>query len=445
MHSATTEGSHAADLDRSPRTRSGIPPMTSRSRATGPASDAGGAGGPVGVWASQQLRAALASNWITTSGPYRIPVETMIQPASVDLHLGDVAWPLRCSFLPDQASTVADKVGDLRLEGSGGIDLRDGAILERNRPYLVPLIEELRLPPGIRAKANPKSSTGRLDVFTRVITDRNNRFDEISDGYNGRLYLEIVPRSFAIKVQTGLALNQLRLMSGDTRLKDDDLRVLNAEFPLLYEGKHPLRDSELTLADGLFLSLDLLGGPGTLVGYRAKRTSLAINLTKVRSYAWQDYWEPVYPERGDRVVLEPEDFYLLMSAEAVCVPPSHAAEMLAYDPTAGELRTHYAGFFDPGFGYSRSETKSGSRAALEVRAHDVAFMVEHHQPVCKLAFERMEEIPDLLYGQDLGSNYQGQVSTLSKHFEDQTAGLTQIASPSPAPDMADRPNRLFEG
>jgi dCTP deaminase len=396
----------------------------------------------MGVLPSQQLRLALAENWITTSGPYRIPTETMIQPASMDLHLGDVAWPLRCSFLPDQASAVTDKVEDLKLAGSDGIDLRDGAILERNRPYLVPLIEELRLPPGIRAKANPKSSTGRLDVFTRVITDRNNRFDEITDGYRGKLYLEIVPRSFAIKVRTSIALNQLRLVSGDTRMSDQELDALNQEFPLLYVGTHPLRSTELTLGGGLFLSLDLAGAPGTIVGYRAKRTSLAIDLTKVRAYAWQDYWEPVYPERGQRVVLEPEDFYLLMSAEAVCIPPSHAAEMLAYDPTAGELRTHYAGFFDPGFGYSRGKKKQGSRAALEVRARDVAFMVEHQQPVCKLAFERMTDIPDVLYGEDLGSNYQGQVSTLSKHFEEQIAGVAQMTLQT-SPTIADRPNPLF--
>ncbi|MGO9749972.1 MAG: 2'-deoxycytidine 5'-triphosphate deaminase [Solirubrobacteraceae bacterium] len=415
--------------------------MTAATRASQQGADPadGSRGASMGVLASQQLRSALAKNWITTSGPYRIPTETMIQPASMDLHLGDVAWPLRCSFLPDQASAVADKVEDLKLAGSDGIDLRDGAILERNRPYLVPLIEELRLPPGIRAKANPKSSTGRLDVFTRVITDRNSRFDEITGGYRGKLYLEIVPRSFAIKVQTSIALNQLRLISGETRMSDDDLGILNDEFPLLYVGAHPLRSTEVTLAGGLFLGLDLAGAPGTIVGYRAKRTSLAIDLTKTRAYSWQDYWEPVYPERGQRVVLEPEDFYLLMSAEAVCIPPSHAAEMLAYDPTAGELRTHYAGFFDPGFGYSRGKRKRGSRAALEVRARDVAFMVEHQQPVCKLAFERMAEIPDVLYGEDLGSNYQGQVSTLSKHFEDQNAGIAQMTLQA-RPGMADRPN-----
>lgn len=380
--------------------------------------------GPSGVLASQQLRYALAKGWIATSTPYSIPPAT-IQPASIDLHLGEYAWPLRCSFLPDSRSSVEEKVQDLRFEKH--IDLRDGATLERDRPYLVPLIEELRIPAHIRGKANPKSSTGRLDVFTRVITDRNHRFDEILPGYRGQLYLEIVPRSFAIKVQTGLALNQLRLMSGDARMSDESLRDVHMEFPLLYSDTHPLHPSELSFSDGLFLSLDLAGPPGTTVGYRAKRNSLPIDLMKVRHYAWQEYWDVVTPEPGQRIVLEPEVFYLLLSAEGVCIPPDCAAEMLAYDPTAGELRTHYAGFFDPGFGFSRGAKPQGTRAALEVRARDVSFMVEHRQPVCKLAFERMAALPDVLYGEDLGSNYQGQVSMLSKHFAAQTAGVAQMS------------------
>jgi dCTP deaminase len=397
---------------------------------------------PTGVWSYQQLRSAMARNWITTTTPYRIPHET-VQPASIDLRLGESAWPLRCSFLPDAGSTVEAKVQDLRWEGE--IDLRRGATLERDRPYLVPLIEELRLPDGVRAKANPKSSTGRLDVFTRVLTDRNHRFDEISPGYRGKLYLEVVPRSFAITVKTGLALNQLRLISGDARMTDEQLELLHEEYPLLYSGAHSLRAYELPLNDGLFLSLDLEGGPGSrIVGYRAKKNSLPIDLSKVRAYAWQDYWDPVYPESGQRIVLEPEVFYLLLSSEGVCIPPQTAAEMLAYDPTAGELRTHYAGFFDPGFGFSPSGQQHGSRAALEVRARDVSFMVEHRQPVCKLAFENMSMPPEMLYGEDLGSNYQGQISMLSKHFTAQTAGAPQTASPVAGDLSAERQDPLFE-
>jgi len=286
----------------------------------------------------------------------------------------------------------------------------------------VPLIEELALPEDVRAKANPKSSTGRLDVFTRVLTDRHHRFDEIRPGYRGKLYLEVVPRSFAIQVQSGLSLNQLRLARGDVRLADEDIRALQDEFPLLYLDSHALRESELALAEGLFLSVDLSGPGDRIVGYRAKKNSLPIDLSRIRAYRWTDYWDPVFPEAGGRIVLEPEIFYLLLSAEGVCIPPQIAAEMMAYDPTAGELRTHYAGFFDPGFGYDPVGGRHGSRAALEVRARDVSFMVEHRQPVCKLALERMAAPAERLYGASLGSNYQGQVTMLSKHFEEQTAG-----------------------
>jgi dCTP deaminase len=375
-----------------------------------------------GVLASQQLREAVRREWML-AGDWRIPTES-IQPASLDLRLGEFAWALRCSFLPDSGSTVEEKIEDLAFQK---IDLRDGATLERDRPYLVPLIEELRLPPEIRAKANPKSSTGRLDVFTRVITDCNHRFDEIPAGYSGKLYLEVVPRSFAIHVRTRLALNQVRLISGDARLSDEELVTVHEEFPLLYLDSHSLRASELSLADGMFLSLDISGAPENIVGYRARKNSLPVDLGSVGALKWQDYWDPVHPEKGGRIVLEPEAFYLLLSAEGVSIPPSYAAEMLAYDPTAGELRTHYAGFFDPGFGYSPDRKRHGSRAALEVRARDVPFMVEHRQPVCKLAFERMAADPDVLYGQDLGSNYQGQLTMLSKHFVEQTAGIAQLA------------------
>jgi len=378
-------------------------------------------GGSTGVLPSQLLRDAVAREWMV-AGPWRIPGES-IQPASVDLRLGEHAWALRCSFLPDSNSTVEQKIEDLAFER---IDLRDGATLERDRPYLVPLIEELRLPDGIRAKANPKSSTGRLDVFTRVLTDRSHRFDEIAGGYHGKLYLEVVPRTFAIRVATGLALNQVRLMSADARLSDEELFALHARSPLLYLNGQPLPASELSLADGLFLSLDVSGSADAIVGYRAKKNSLPIDLTKVGALRWRDYWEPVHPERGGRIVLEPEIFYLLLSAEGVSIPPSYAAEMLAYDPTAGELRTHYAGFFDPGFGYPSDPAARGSRAALEVRARDVSFMVEHRQPVCKLAFERMAEEPDVLYGKEIGSNYQGQETMLSKHFVEHARGRAGV-------------------
>jgi dCTP deaminase len=371
-----------------------------------------------GVLPSQQLREAISNEWML-AGEWRIPAQA-IQPASVDLRLGEHAWALRCSFLPDSHSTVEEKVKDLAFER---IDLRDGATLERDRPYLVPLIEQLRLPEQLRAKANPKSSTGRLDVFTRVLTDRSHRFDEIAAGYHGGMYLEVVPRTFAIRVKTGLALNQVRLISGEARLGDAQLLALHRESPLLYVDSEPIPASELSLSDGLFLSLDVSGPAQRIVGYRAKKNSLPIDLARVGALRWQEFWEPVYPEPGGRIVLEPEVFYLLLSAEGVSVPPCYAAEMLAYDPTAGELRTHYAGFFDPGFGYSREHEAHGARAALEVRARDVSFMVEHRQPVGKLAFERMASEPDVLYGEQVGSSYQHQQTMLSKHFLEHAAGV----------------------
>jgi dCTP deaminase len=364
-----------------------------------------------GVLPSQALSKAIELGWID-AGDYRIPRE-QIQPASVDLRLGEVAWRIRSSFLPDKRP-VEVKLKEFVVDE---IDLRrDGAVLETNRPYLIPLIEELSLPGDVRGKANPKSSTGRLDVFTRVITDHSYRFDEIQAGYRGRLYLEVVPLSFMVRVKQGLALNQLRLRVGEARLSDADIRELHSRDPLLYRDNEPLSDREFATADGLFLSLDLRGDASGRVGYRAKDYVPPLEMGLVAEYDAADYWDPVYREDGDRIVLAPGHFYLLLSEEAVRIPPGYAAEMAAYDPTSGELRTHYAGFFDPGFGYSASDEFRGSRAALEVRAHDVPFMIEHRQRVCKLTFERMVEPPKVLYGEGIGSNYQQQLDTLGKHF-----------------------------
>jgi dCTP deaminase len=343
--------------------------------------------------------------------------DAQIQPASIDLRLSDHAFRLRCSFLPGKNDLVSDQ---LRAFAIGPpIDLAQGAILERNRPYLIPLLEQLDLPSGLRARANPKSSTGRVDVFTRVITDRSSTFDDVRAGYRGRLYLEVVSRSFAIMVREGLTLNQLRLMKGDIRLTDDELRSAHRKSPLLYSaGGSPLDRREVRARDGLWLSLDLIRRGAGAVGYRAKRNSKLVDLGRVDYYDPSEFWEPVVPETGNRVVLEPEDFYLLLSAEAVRVPPEYAAEMTALDPSGGEVRTHYAGFFDPGFGHEPAELwSSGTRAALEIRAHDVPFAVDHLQRVCRVRFERMAEVPDLLYGASRRSHYQGQLSTLSKHFQ----------------------------
>lgn len=337
-----------------------------------------------------------------------------LQPASLDLRLGTEAYRLRCSFLPDRSSSVEDRLAEVAIDR---FELGEGALLEINRPYLIPLVEELALPDGVRARANPKSSTGRLDVFTRVVTDNNDRFDEIPVGYRGRLYLEVVPLSFAVRVRPGLTLNQLRLIRGEPRCSDADIRAAHAASPLLFTEGEPTASSDLAIADGLFLSLDLAAKRGRGgVGFKARRNSDAIDLSRVGHYRWEDFWEPVVPDHRARVVLEPKEFYLLISSESVRIPPHFAAEMTAYDPTAGELRTHYAGFFDPGFGYDDAGVRKGTRAVLEVRAHDVPFMIEHGQRVCKLTFEHMADPPDTLYGSGIGSNYQDQNVTLGKHF-----------------------------
>jgi dCTP deaminase len=378
----------------------------------------------VGVLPSQSLEKAVALGFID-GGRYRIP-QSSFQPASLDLRLGDVAHRMRCSFLPDRRE-VAVKLKEY-AEDELPLD-RGGAVLETNRPYLIPLIEQLQLPDDIRGKANPKSSTGRLDVFTRVITDGGSRFDEIRPGYQGPLYLEVVPLSFAVKVKEELALNQLRLSVGGARLTDDEIRELHEREPILYRAGRPVPDAELVTSDGLFLSLDLRGDSSGRVGYRGRENARVLDMARTEAYDWQDYWDPVLREDGDRIVLAPERFYLLLSEEAVRIPPGYAAEMAAYDPTSGELRTHYAGFFDPGFGFDLADTIHGSRAALEVRAHDVPFMIEHGQRVCKLSFERMAQAPTRLYGESIGSNYQGQTDTLGKHFRRDESPTRESASP----------------
>jgi dCTP deaminase len=367
--------------------------------------------GKEGVLSSQHLIEAIESG-VINAGAYTVPADN-VQPASLDLRLSEVAYRIRCSFLPDD-QTVERKVKDYIIDE---LDLhREGVVLETNRPYLIPLKERLALPSNVRGKANPKSSTGRLDVFTRLITDESYRFDEIAAGYDGPLYLEVVPLSFAIRVREDLTLNQLRLSVGEAELSDDEIREFHRDEPLLFKGDEPVPVDDLALAHGMFLSLDLQGDYGARVGYRARDDAPHIDMTQRDPIEPAPYWEPAIREDGNRIVLTPERFYLLMSDEAVSIPPTLASEMTAYDPTSGELRTHYAGFFDPGFGYDRERRFHGSRAALELRAHDVPFMVEHGQKVCKLTFEHMLEVPDSLYGDGIGSSYQRQRETLSKYF-----------------------------
>lgn len=365
-----------------------------------------------GVLPYQDLMRAIDQRVVYAKRP--IP-SANIQPASIDLRLGPTAYRLRCSFLSDQ-ETVSSKLKDYRLDE---IDLTDGAILEPERPYLIQLQERLDLPPNMRARANPKSSTGRVDIFTRAITDKSHRFDDIAGGYSGPLYVEVVSRSFTVRVREGMTLNQLRLSTGSTAVDDDALLEAHERQPLLVDPSRARKipGKELILGEGLFLSLNLLGDDDGVVGYRARRNSRVLDLSRIGEHKPRDYWDFVYREEdAPRVVLEPEEFYLLISSEAVRIPPEFAAEMSAYAESAGELRSHYAGFFDPGFGHDPGGMRRGSRAVLEVRAHDVPFMVEQHQPVCRLTYERLLQVPTLLYGQDTSSNYQGQEVMLSKHF-----------------------------
>ena len=364
-----------------------------------------------GVLPGQMLEGAIRAGYVD-AGRFKIP-EANVQPASLDLRLGERALRIRCSFLPGSDS-VERKLKDYILDE---IDLRgDGAMLEAKCPYLIELKERLDLPAGLRGKANPKSSTGRIDVFTRVITDGSDRFDEIAPGYSGPLYLEVVPLSFPVRVKEDLTLNQLRLSMGRPQLTDEEVRTAHLEVPMLYRAGEPVPVGELALSSGLFLGLDLGGDGRGQVGHSARDSAPLLDLTIGGEVDPRPFWDPVYREAGERLVLSPKRFYLLMSHEAVCIPPNLAAEMTAYDPTSGELRTHYAGFFDPGFGFDPSGGFKGSRAALEVRAHDVPFMVENGQSVCKLTFERMLEEPTALYGSGIGSSYQQQVETLSRYF-----------------------------
>jgi len=332
--------------------------------------------------------------------------EDQIQPASLDLRLGDVAYRVRASFLPGPGATVAERIDELKLHE---ISLSDGAVLETGCVYIVPLIESLALPAHIAASANPKSSTGRLDVFTRVIADGTRRFDMIAPGYHGPLYAEISPKTFPVLLREGSRLSQIRFRVGSPTLDDAALAALHARERLV-----DCDDADLT--SGVAVSVDLAGeGAGGFVGYRAKRHTGVVDVDRRAGYAIDDFWEPIRARPDRSLILDPDEFYILASKEAVQVPPDFAAEMVPFDPLVGEFRVHYAGFFDPGFGYAGAGGR-GSRAVLEVRSREVPFILEHGQIVGRLVYEAMLARPDALYGQGIGSNYQGQSLKLSKHF-----------------------------
>ncbi|MEW6767132.1 MAG: 2'-deoxycytidine 5'-triphosphate deaminase [Pseudomonadota bacterium] len=356
-----------------------------------------------GILPDRMIAAMADAGLILPAYPF---VESQIQPASLDLRLGEVAYRVRASFLPGPDSTVAQRIDELKLHE---IDLTDGAVLETNCVYIVPLLESLALPPSVLAAANPKSSTGRLDVFTRVIADGTRRFDAIGAGYHGPLYAEISPKTFPVLLREGSRLSQIRFRTGHPLLDNDALEELHARERLV-------DIDEADLNGGLALSVDLSGeGSDGFVGYRAKRHTGVIDIDRRSGYTVGEFWEPIRARPDRSLILDPGEFYILASKEAVQVPPDFAAEMVPFDPLVGEFRVHYAGFFDPGFGYAGAGGQ-GSRAVLEVRSREVPFILEHGQIVGRLVYEKMLSRPDALYGQRIASNYQGQGLKLSKHF-----------------------------
>ena len=333
--------------------------------------------------------------------------DDQIQPASLDLRLGTHAYRIRASFLPGKETKVTTKLERFKLHE---LDLRDGAILETGCVYLVPLLESLELPKDIEASANPKSSTGRLDIFTRVIADGSQSFDRIPAGYKGPLYLEISPSTFPVVVRTGSRLSQIRFRKGSSVLDDQALLALHKAETLVATSEPNIHNG------GIGLSIDLTGDENGLVGYRGKRHTGLIDVDRKAAHSVLDFWEPIHNRGSGDLVLDPDEFYILVSQEAVHVPPKYAAEMVPFDPLVGEFRVHYAGFFDPGFGHVHAGG-AGARGVLEVRSHEVPFILEHGQLVGRLIYEHMMEQPDQLYGTDLGSNYQAQGLKLSKHFK----------------------------
>ncbi|MGO9804859.1 MAG: 2'-deoxycytidine 5'-triphosphate deaminase [Steroidobacteraceae bacterium] len=370
-----------------------------------------------GILPCQKISEMVANAEIAPVGILSDILPDQVQPASIDLRLGDYAYPVDASFLPGKGTKVLDKMGELDADfQSFGMDLRKGAVLERGRVYVVPLLESIRLKSEVAAFANPKSSTGRLDILTRLIADAATLFDQVGEGYQGQLYLEVAPRSFSVVVRTGTRLNQLRFR----RTRGEAPRPITSTDwrQLLSEGQ--ISDSaEVSDRTGyLPFSIDLVGSgdDGCLIGWRAKKHTKRIDLDS-RDYDPLDFWEPIRFHRKPSLVLDPDEFYILMTKEPVAVPPDFAAEMLPYDTRAGEFRVHYAGFFDPGFGWDPFTRKAGSsRGVLEVRSHEVPFVLEDGQRVGWLRYERMAERPQTLYGREIGSHYQGQDLKLAKQF-----------------------------
>ncbi len=377
-----------------------------------------------GVYSAGMLRGAIRDGVVRAAYAIR---DEQVQPASLDLRIGARAYRLRSSFLPGGAR-VRDRLSELQVGPEIDLGQSGGVVLDPRIPYLIQLAERLRLPPGVRARANPRSSTGRLDIFTRVLTDRGSQFDEIDDGYEGPLWLELYSNTFTVNLRAGLCLAQLRLTTASEPLSPGEIAAEHEREPLLFTPDADSRKRRRAVAEprigsrGILLSVSLPSG-GYQVGWRARHHAPLLDLSVTQAYDPLHYWEPVVAESSGRLVLDPDYFYLLVSREYVRIPPSLAAEMAAYDPTNGELRTHYAGFFDPGFGFGPE--LYGTRAVLEVRAHDIPFLLEDGQPIARLAYERMAREPEQLYGETgSGSHFQHQGISLSRQFRPVSAAIT---------------------
>ena len=358
-----------------------------------------------GIWPAQRIRAVAAQGRITSATAFDAD---QVQPASLDLRLGETAYQVPASFLPGHGATMADRLADMASER---IDLRDGAVLETGSIYIVRLQERVDLRRRESAFANPKSSTGRLDVFARLITDHGVQFDTVADGYSGPLWLEVAPRSFHILARTGSRLAQLRFRSGSPPLGNAAVRELNEAHAIIAreDGAPVMRDGAIAL------SVDVTGNADGLIGYKSKPSKTPIDVDRRGAYDPTEFWEPLYKPKRGGLILERDHFHILASKETVAIPEGWAADMYAYDTLVGEFRVHYAGFFDPGFGYVNGE-RQGAKIVLEVRSHEVPFMVDDGQIAGFVAIEKLSSPTDLLYGQGAGSNYQGQGLKLSKQF-----------------------------
>jgi dCTP deaminase len=361
-----------------------------------------------GILPSQEITNLIARGNIVAS-PAINPDH--IQPASLDLRLGDMAHRVRAGFLPGPNSTVEAKIKELRMTR---VDLTGAPVFEKDCVYIIPLVEELNLPENISGKANPKSTTGRLDIFTRLITDYGTEFDRVPPGYKGKLYAEVVSRTFTVAIRAGMRLSQLRFVQGNPVSGDKTIRDLDHEETLVYMSEDS--PGKARVERGLRVTVNLEAAEaGEVIAYRAKRYAPAIELDRIDYYPTEEFWEVRHQNAAKNLILEPGDFYILASRERVRVPPEFAAEMVPFDPADGEFRIHYAGFFDPGFGYGSSDIK-GTRAVLEVRAHEVPFLIEHGQFVGRLNYMPLLSRPDKIYGTNIGSSYQHQALTLSKQF-----------------------------